>query len=48
MLAIHVEKFSDLAVVECKGRIVRSDQVFKLRDVVLAQAASHIVALDLS
>jgi len=48
MLAIHVENLSDLTVVECKGRIVRSDAVFKLRDVVLAQAAARIIALDLS
>jgi anti-anti-sigma regulatory factor len=48
MLAIRVENLSDLAVVECKGRIVRSDAVFKLRDVVLAQAAARIIVLDLS
>jgi anti-anti-sigma regulatory factor len=47
MLAIHVETLSDLAVVECKGRIVRSDSVFKLRDIVQAQTAG-ILALDLS
>jgi|SRR5450759_946150 len=48
MLTIHVENFSDLAVVECKGRVVRSESVFKLRDAVLAQAPSRIIALDLS
>jgi anti-anti-sigma regulatory factor len=48
MWAIHVENLSDLAIVDCKGRIVRSDAVFKLRDVVLAQAESRIIALDLS
>jgi anti-anti-sigma regulatory factor len=48
MLSIRVENLSDLAVVECKGRITRSDSVFKLRDVVQTQAASHIIALDLS
>ncbi len=48
MLAIHVENLSDLTVVECKGRIIRSEEVFKLRDVVLAQAAARIIALDLS
>src|SRR5271157_4548127 len=48
MLALHVETLADLAVVECKGRITRSDSVFQLRDVVLAQAAAHIIALDLS
>jgi anti-anti-sigma regulatory factor len=48
MLAIYVENLSDLTVIECKGRIVRSEEVFKLRDVVLAQAAARIIALDLS
>ena len=48
MLTVHVEKLSDLAVIGCKGRIVVSDAVFKLRDVVQAQATSRIIALDLS
>lgn len=48
MLAIHVENLTDLAVVECKGRIVRSEAVFELRDVVQAQAAASVIALDLS
>jgi anti-anti-sigma regulatory factor len=47
MLSIHVENIGDLAVVECKGRIIHSDAVFKLRDVVRDQTASVIV-LDLS
>jgi len=48
MPTIHVENLSDLAVVACKGRIIRSNSVFKLRDVVQAQVASRIIALDLS
>jgi len=48
MLAIHVENLNHLTVIECKGRIVRSEEVFRLRDVVLAQAATRIIALDLS
>ena len=48
MLAIHVENLNDLTVVECKGRIVRSEAVFELRDVVQAQAAASVIALDLS
>jgi anti-anti-sigma regulatory factor len=48
MLTICDEKMNDLAVVECKGRIVRSDAVFKLRDAVMAQAGARIIALDLS
>src|SRR5258708_8114205 len=48
MLAIRVENLGDLAILECKGRIVRSESVFKLRDVVRAQTAARVIALDLS
>ena len=48
MLAINVDNLSDLTVIECKGRIVTSDAVFKLRDVVRAQIDARIIALDLS
>jgi anti-anti-sigma factor len=48
MLAINVEKFTDLAVVECRGRITHSDSVFKLRDAVQSQDDARVIALDLS
>jgi anti-anti-sigma factor len=48
MLLINVENHGDLTVVECKGRIVRSESVFELRDVVMAQADADIITLDLS
>lgn len=48
MLTIRAENLGDLAVVECKGRIVQSDSVFKLRDVVQHQADARVIALDLS
>jgi anti-anti-sigma regulatory factor len=48
MMAIRVENLTDLTVVECKGRIVRDESVFNLRDVVLAQAAARMIVLDLS
>ena len=48
MLALNVETLSDLTVVKCKGRINRSDDVFKLRDTVTAQKAARTVVLDLS
>ncbi|MFZ1129571.1 MAG: STAS domain-containing protein [Terriglobales bacterium] len=52
-MAIHVENLGDLAVITCKGRIVGSAAVFKLRDVVLSQLHSgrtnvRTIALDLS
>jgi len=48
MLAIQVENLNDLAIIECRGRIVRSESVFKLRDVVRAQDEARVIALDLS
>jgi hypothetical protein len=37
MLHIYTEKFADLAVIECTGRIVQSDSAFRLRDAVMSQ-----------
>lgn len=48
MLSINVETFNDLAVIECKGRIVRDDSVFRLRYVVQAHEDARTIALDLS
>ncbi|MGH9642911.1 MAG: STAS domain-containing protein [Terriglobales bacterium] len=48
MLTIRVEKFTELTVVECLGRIIQSDSVFKLRDVVQLQDDARVIALDLS
>lgn len=48
MLTLEIETLGDLTVVECKGRIVRSEAVFKLRDAVMSQAAVRTVVLDLS
>jgi len=35
-------------VLRCKGRIVRSDAAFQLRDAVTAQRHSRVIRLDLS
>jgi anti-anti-sigma regulatory factor len=48
MLSIRVENLNELAIIECKGRIVQSESVFKLRDVVREQTEARIIALDLS
>ena len=37
-----------MALVECEGRIVHREALFKLRDAVLSQTAARIVVLDLS
>jgi anti-anti-sigma regulatory factor len=48
MLDLHVEKIGDLAVVECEGRIVRSEAAFQLREAVTALRNARIIVLDLS
>ena len=48
MLNIRIEKIGNMAVVECSGRIVRSDAAFQLRDAVMAQRAFDVIVLDLS
>jgi anti-anti-sigma regulatory factor len=48
MLTVHIENIGDLAVIECEGRIVRSEAAFKLRDAVTLQSDTRIIVLDLS
>ena len=50
MSNIHVDRVGNMAVVECEGRFVRSDEAFKLRDavkeVVFQQPASIFLAMQ--
>lgn len=48
MLSVHVENVGDMAVIECEGRIVQSEDALRLRNAVNLQADSRIVVLDLS
>jgi ABC-type transporter Mla MlaB component len=48
MFAVDSENFGDMAVLECEGRLVRSDAAFMLRDAVMSQQDAGIVVLDLS
>jgi anti-anti-sigma regulatory factor len=48
MFDLKVEKIGTVSVVHCKGRIVRSDAAFQLRDAVTAQRHSRVILLDLS
>lgn len=48
MFNIHVDKVGDLAILECEGRIVRSEAAFSLRDAFTSQRDARIVVLDLS
>jgi anti-anti-sigma regulatory factor len=48
MLSVHSDRIGDVAVVQCEGRLVRSDSAFKLRDEVTAQDDVRVIVLDLS
>jgi len=48
MLDLHVEKIGELTVVECEGRVVRSEDVIKLRETVTSLRNARIIVLDLS
>ena len=48
MLDLHVERIGELAVVECEGRVVRSEAAFQLREAVTSLCNARIIVLDLS
>ncbi len=48
MLDLHVENIGDLAVIECEGRLVRSEAAFELREAVLSQENARTILLDLT
>lgn len=48
MLTVDIAEIGDVAVVECRGRIVRSEAAFKLRNAVTSQTRARIVVLDLT
>jgi anti-anti-sigma regulatory factor len=48
MLLVHVEHIGDMAIVSCKGRIVRSDAAYRLRKAVTSLTESRAVVLDLT
>ncbi len=48
MLSIHIENIGEMAVIECEGRIVRSEAAFELRKAVNLQSDARIIVLDLS
>ena len=47
-LDLHIEKIGELAIVECEGRVVRSEAAVKLRDAVTSLRNARIIVLDLS
>lgn len=48
MFNICIETVGDVAVVQCEGRLVRSEAAFELRDAVMSQRNARVVVLDLS
>ncbi len=45
---IHIDNVGDMAVVECEGRFVRSEDAFKLRDAVTSRSNARTVIVDLT
>jgi len=48
MLSVHTENIGEMAIIECKGSLVRSEGAFKLRKAVQMQRHARIIVLDLS
>ena len=48
MLSVNVEKIGELAVVECEGRLVKSEAASKLREAVTMQTDARIVVVELT
>jgi len=48
MLDLGIERIGQLGIVECIGRMVRSESAFLLRRAVMSLADTRIIVLDLS
>jgi len=48
MLSIHIENIGNMVVIECEGRIVRSEAAFELRKAINLQSDARVIVLDLS
>jgi anti-anti-sigma regulatory factor len=48
MFDVHVDTVGDLTVIECEGRLVRSESAFKLRQAVICQSEARVIMLDFS
>jgi anti-anti-sigma regulatory factor len=48
MLSVHTQNVGPMAVIQCEGRIVRSEAAFELRKAVSLQSDARIIVLDLS
>ena len=48
MLSVDIDRSEDVVVLQCRGRIVRGDATYVLRDAVSSQRNARIIVLDLS
>jgi anti-anti-sigma regulatory factor len=48
MLSVHIENIGEMAIIECEGRIVQSEDAFELHKAVNLQSDARIIVLDLS
>ena len=48
MFTTYVDNLGDMAIIECEGRLVRSDAAFALREAVTSQHDARILVLDMS
>jgi anti-anti-sigma factor len=48
MFTINVEKFKDLAIVRCTGRIVRGENICRLKSELISANDTRLIVLDLS
>ena len=48
MFTVDVDRSEDVVVLQCRGRIVRGDATYTLRDAVTSQRNARIIVLDLS
>ncbi len=47
-MCLHIDKIGEMTIVECDGRVVRTDAAFRLRDAVTSQSDARIIVVDLS
>lgn len=48
MFTVNVDRSEDVVILQCRGRMVRGDATYILRDAVTSQRNARIVVLDLS
>lgn len=48
MFSVHVETVDDVAVIQCEGRMVRSEAAFLLRDAIISRRRARVVVVELS